>query len=514
MKRLIIILLIAVLIGGTAFAEGQQEGGAAGDPDAPVNVMVFERGRVPDSQGDTTDNRWTEWIQEETDVEVVWEPIPRWEVKQTLNTQFAAGDAPDLIHDFPRSTMSQFRRQGVLRPVDEMIENYSTSYAEYLDNNPELLPYVRWEDGQMWAFSSKRPVDSIENHTMWIRTDWLDNVGLDMPETQEEFYEVMDAFVNEDPDGNGEDDTFGVAAFIAYRPIVEQIFSTAPWYIEDEQATYRIFTERFEAFLDFHQTMYENGYIDPEFLTDAGLQRQTQFWVTGRAGVTFAGLTPPNFEQLRANNPDAEIAPLDAFETEFGKAALLDEPPPHRFIGVNRAIDNPEGAMGFLDWMIDEGWYPLTYGFEGEHHEVVQGEIPKQTIDQETWREELWWAFEYALLDNRDIQPSWLPVMAAEDPQSQEVAQLRAQALQMGLDGNYRRDFPIEPAVDEIGQFSAEFEPIESSVIDEVIVGERDPGEAVEFLRSEWERLGGDEITQIYQEFYQNNSDVIGPDVD
>jgi putative aldouronate transport system substrate-binding protein len=513
MKRVILTLFLTALLAAGAFAEGQQEG-EAGDPEAPVSVMVYERGRVPASQGDVTDNRWVEWIQEQTDVEIEWAPIPRWEVRQSLNTQFAAGSAPDLIHDFPRPTISQFRRQGVLRPVDDMVENFSTSYAQYLEDNPDLLPYVRWEDGQMWAFTSKRPVDSIENHTMWIRTDWLDAVGMDVPETEEEFFEVMDAFVNEDPDGNGEDDTFGAATFISYRPVAEQLYQVYPWYIEDGQATYRIFTERYEGFLNFHQTMYENGYVDPEWLTDAGLQRQTQFWVTGKAGLTFASLDPPNFEQLRANVPDAEVAPIDSFETEWGQFPLLDEPPAHRFVGVNRAIENPQGAMEFLDWMIAEGWYPLTYGLEGEHHEVVQGEIPKQTIDQETWREELWWAFEYALLDQRQVKPDWIPVMAAEDPLSQEQAELRAEALRIGLEGNFRRDFPIEPAADEIGQFFAEFDPIEGGVVNEVIVGEREPAEAVEFLRSEWERLGGDEITQIYQEFYENNSDVVGPDVD
>ena len=42
-----------------------------------------------------------------------------------------------------------------------------------------------------------------------IRQDWLDNLGLDMPETFEEFKEVMRAFTEDDPDGNGVDDTYG-----------------------------------------------------------------------------------------------------------------------------------------------------------------------------------------------------------------------------------------------------------------------------------------------------------------
>lgn len=45
---------------------------------------------------------------------------------------------------------------------------------------------------------------------MIIRTDWLKNVGLDMPETLDDFYEVLKAFKEKDPDGNGKDDTYGM----------------------------------------------------------------------------------------------------------------------------------------------------------------------------------------------------------------------------------------------------------------------------------------------------------------
>ncbi len=45
---------------------------------------------------------------------------------------------------------------------------------------------------------------------MWIRQDWLDNLGLEVPRTWDEMAAVAEAFVTQDPDGNGEDDTIGI----------------------------------------------------------------------------------------------------------------------------------------------------------------------------------------------------------------------------------------------------------------------------------------------------------------
>ncbi|MFP4377446.1 MAG: extracellular solute-binding protein [Spirochaetales bacterium] len=511
MKKLTYVILAMSLCAAVTFATGQQES-AEGDTSAPVSVMVYERGWVVPEEGTITDSRWTQWMDEQLDVEIEWIAVPRGEVMGTLNTLFAAGNAPDLIHDFPRSTITNFRNQGVLRPVDDMIEDYSTAYREYLDDTPELLPYLTFEDGQMWALSSKRPIDSIENHTMWIRQDWLDNLGLEVPQTEEEFFAVMDAFVNDDPDGNGEDDTFAFSAMPAYFPIIDQIYATRDWYIEDGEATNRIFTPRFIKTLEFHKRAYDRGWLDAEYITDVGLQRQNQFWVTGRAGVAFAGLTPPNFDQLRENVPTAELTAMGGFEHEFGRFGLLDEPPAHRFVGVSRSIRNPQGAMEFLDWMVDEGWYTLTYGLEGEHHEVVNGEIPRVTLAPDDARRILRYAFEYALLDQRRIEPSWVPVMAAPDSLSQQIADMRADALRIGIETDFRRDFPIEPANDEIGRFFAEFDPIYNELFNNTIIGGSDfqPADTVAELRAEWDRLGGDEITQIYQDFLEENRSLLG----
>jgi putative aldouronate transport system substrate-binding protein len=509
MKVRIVAVLLLTILAASAFATGSAEETAEG---GSVSVMVYERGWVAPDLGSVTDNPWTQFIAEDSGLNVEWIAVPRGEVTPTLNTMFAAGTAPDLIHDFPRSTVANFRAQGVLQPVDDIIEQYSGAYAAYLSENPDLVPYVTFDDGEMWAFSSARPIDSIANHTIWLRKDWLDNLGLDVPETEAEFFAMADAFVNDDPDGNGQDDTTAFAAMPAYFPIVDQLYFTNPWYVEDGEVVHRIFTDRFASMLEFHKTAYDNGWLDAEYITDPNRTRQEQLWATGRAGVAFAGTNTNFLGPLYANVPSAEAVPMRPFPTDIGRNGLLDEPLAHRFIGLNAEAESPATAMALIDWFIDGGWFPLTYGNEGEHFEFVNGQIPRRIIDNETYLRELRYAFDLVLVDQRYMEPSWVPIMAADDPTSQRLAQNRAAALEVSLMDDFRRDLPYEPTDDRISQFNAEFNGVYNNIVNETIIGGPDASvaDAVAEIRSEWERFGGDEIIAIYNEWFQANREALG----
>ena len=500
---------LMILIAAAAFASGtQQAATAAGE----VSVMVYERGWVATDIGTVTDNPWTRWIAEQSGVNVRWVAVPRGEVTATLNTMFAAGTAPDLIQDFPRSTVANFRAQGVLQPVNDVIEQYSTAYRQYLVDNPEIIPYVTFDDGQMWAFSSIRPVDSIANHTMWVRKDWMDNLGLSVPDTDQEFFAMADAFVTGDPNRTGQRDTFAFAALPAYFPIIDQLHFTNNWYVENGRLEHSLFTDRYAAMLAFHKRAYDNGWLDPEYITDRDRTRQTQLWVTGRAGIAFAGINPADIQQLLANVPSAEIMPIRPFQTRFGRNGLLEESLAHRFIGMNAEIRHPDQAMKLLDWMIDTGWYELYYGLEGRDHELVDGVIPRQIVDSDTWTRNNRYAVDLMLLDQRYMEPSWIPVMAAPDDMSQLAARLKAQALEVSMMDDFRRDLPYEPTADDISQFWAEFGPIQNQIVDQTIIGGPSASvqDAVARLRSEWRRLGGDNVTRIYNEWFQANRSALG----
>lgn len=507
MKKITSLVLTAALLisgVGMVFAAGSGEA----ESDNSVSVMVYERGWVPADRGTMEDNDWVDWIREDSGIDVQFVPVPRWEVRQVLNTQFAAGTAPDIVTDFSRDTIANLHAQGVLAPLDDWLEQYSTSLREYLDETPELQPYLRFgEDNQIYAVSTMRSQDSISGHLMWIRKDWLDNLGLDVPTTEEEFFAVADAFVNDDPNGTGEDDTFAFAADHAYAPIVEALYAvySREWYVDDNGVISEARTQdRLEDYFNFHQLANERGWVDPELVTDTQRQRQRQLWVTGRAGIHFSGVNPPHYEELLSNVPDAELVPLGPFETEHGRFGLLQEPPPERFVAFNRNIENPQAAMEYLDWLIDEGWFTLRFGFEGEHHEMVDG-VPRTLLTTEERNEQLRYAWDTILLQQWQLQTEWLPTLAADDPMSQEIARMRGEAIETQLATEFRRDTPFRPTQQEVLNFDDEFGPVFNDILIEVQLGNLSPEEAYEQAVAEWDRLGGSEVQQLVQEWYDAN---------
>lgn len=73
-------------------------------------------------------------------------------------------------------------------------------------------------NGELYYLTQCNPVTT--NHTLVMRKDWLDALELEIPQTVDDFYDVLHAFTYEDPDGNGSDDTYGYSlSFVSGQTI-------------------------------------------------------------------------------------------------------------------------------------------------------------------------------------------------------------------------------------------------------------------------------------------------------
>lgn len=99
----------------------------------------------------------------------------------------------------------------MIQPLDDYFDDYASdalkSYVE--SGGDELMDCITNDDGEIMAIPAPNLTAGGVNE-MWIRQDWLDALGLEAPRTWDELAQVANAFVTEDPDGNGEDDTIGI----------------------------------------------------------------------------------------------------------------------------------------------------------------------------------------------------------------------------------------------------------------------------------------------------------------
>jgi putative aldouronate transport system substrate-binding protein len=357
--------------------------------------------------------------------------------------------------------------------VGDYVEQYSTAYKQYLKDNPDIVPYLMEDDGKMYGISSKRNILNIVNQSIFVRKDWLDKFGMAIPKTTEEAIAFMRRVRDGDPDGNGIKDTWGVGSDHGWRTVTHTMFGNPydGFVIQNGHYVDWTSTPGYRDALAFRARIYQEGLIDPEFITDTNYTRQKQFLLTGKIAMRFAGLgfAGEYFDFIK-NVPNADYVAIEPLQSSQGKFGFNSEVPILKMVVMNKTARNPKAIMEYLDWLITEGYWTLSWGFEGRHYRLVNG-IP-QAIDANLNRIEkdyLTGNYEFALVDNNKITLDWIPVQAAQDPLSQDWARRYQQGVQISINNLWTYNVPYGPASDSIARFnagtSAQVEAIETNIM-------------------------------------------------
>lgn len=472
-----------------------------------ISVSMFDRGAVAAEEGTYEQNRWTKWIGEQSGIKAKFVPVPRGQAQEKLNTLVASGEAPDVIWEYDRNYIATLASQGVIQPLDDYIEKYSTTLKEYIKANPDLKPYMTI-DGKIYAITTRRPMNGIANAGMWIRQDWLDKAGMKAPTTEEEFFAVAKAFKDKGLAGSA---AGPVVSLYTWSNVIQALFAShsSQWYLENGKMTNSNFVDRSAGAIAFERKLYENGYIDKEYLTDKNSQKMMTDWAQGKTGILLGtvGNSIDNYmKDLLKNVPDANPVPLAAFSTKYGKYGVYQETQANIFVAFNKDMKNPKAAIEYLDWMMAKGWFTLMNGNENVHYKLVNG-VP-QTIDADKFKKEVGYAGEYAIVrdEAKTFKLDDLLVKAAPDAVSQRWAKLFANAIQTSLSVPFRRDIPYAPNAPEISNVLASIGPKLTEIRTRAIIkGDITPEEALDMMKKEYKNAGGDKADQVAQDWYEKN---------
>ncbi|MCI8622419.1 MAG: extracellular solute-binding protein [Provencibacterium sp.] len=502
--------------GGNAGAAASSEAPASSGKRGKISVTVYDRGNVPTSEGTIENNRWTKWINENGPVDVEFVAIPRTGSGDKLNVLFASGDAPDLIFEYAPTVKTPLYQQKQLMPIKDMIENYSTTYKALMEKYPDLEKAGTMDDGQLYQFGRIQRI--IPKRCVAIRKDWLEKLNLEAPKTLDDYYNVMKAFVTQDPDGNGQDDTYGMA--ISYRASETFDQMIPGWeigYTEDGQWQYT--WDRLQTRLEFKKKLYDENIIDKEFMTDKNGARATQDFVTGKTGiypwlVTFEQFLKTEYKTLKENVPEAEIMFIPYPETPWGVTYIPTLQNPVQMTAVvNAACKDPESVMKYVDFVSSKEFaQTLKYGFEGEHYNLVDGKAV--TINQDQYNNEVAYNIDFQMLtydaDWLDLQPAFAG-FKLDDPFEKEGWELYKQAMNTYLDPNgVYADFTIS---EHMPQLPKDVQDIRSNIslsdfYDKAVVSgnEYTVEQAISDAKAAWEKGGGDQVLQWYQNWLENES--------
>ena len=289
---------------------------------------------------------------------------------QQLALYTSGGDMPDLVWcDY--NVWMDYAKQGAWADLTSYLSDEYTDLMSYVGDDWIYMTV----DGGIYGIPSELSVPS--SHVTFIRNDWLNALGMEIPATLDEFTEVMRAFTTQDPDGNGQNDTYGLSgAGAGYLSFLMGAFGASTerdnFLNEDGTVTTNAISDEYRAALSYLRDIYAEGLIDPEMFTCTYEQAQAK-WGRGEMGIWSAWWSHGGNAYTRfdfgALQPDADVKAILPPVGEDGKSGNLYAAPFSSVIGVSYQCTEEElqAAIKYMDFQASPyGYRILQYGVEGE----------------------------------------------------------------------------------------------------------------------------------------------------
>lgn len=309
--RIFLLLALLTLIVGTVQGQGVSVTPAGELPivnePTTIRIMMVQTTGVEDYNNG---NRYTEWLEEQTGINVEIEVVPSADAQTKLNVTLASGELPDVLAGFNMDPglIAQQGAQGQFLPLNDFIEEYGfwTKQAFY-EERPHLLGLITSPDGNIYHLPDiNECFHCFLSQKMWIYQPWLDAVGMDMPTTIEEFHEVLKAFKEQDPNGNGIADEVPYSAQIMeggwHQTVEEFIMQSFVYYdrisplnqqrlfLDENGAIQAAYAQPgYAEGLQYLNSLYADGLIDPNAFTQDNSQIRT---LANNPDTNILGATP------------------------------------------------------------------------------------------------------------------------------------------------------------------------------------------------------------------------------
>lgn len=311
------------------------------------------------------DNSYTRLLKDDLNIEVVYDWVASMsDYDEKMSLCIESNTVPEIMN----VNAAQYRallKYDMIQPLDDYFDDYASdalkSYVE--SGGDELMDCITNDDGEIMAIPAPNLTAGGVNE-MWIRQDWLDALGLEAPRTWDELAQVANAFVTEDPDGNGEDDTIGILGpgnadhmnavggnQFGLDPLFSCYQSYPQYWLEGEdgKVEYGSIQPETKTALENISKLYADGDIDPEMLVRSDSKEPL---LAGKVGIffgpwwcayTFADTTLSGSADWRAY-----FTPL----SEDGKYYTHMAEPTTQYVVASKDCKNPEAAFKIINYLI------------------------------------------------------------------------------------------------------------------------------------------------------------------
>lgn len=351
--------------GGNNAAGGEGSEDGPGDPfgkfDPPIELNVA---RAVDQtwtypQGDSIDNNvWYREYESLLGIKIVheWTALAS-EYNRKLNISISSGSLPDVFA-VSASQLKQLAEAGQLEDLTAVYEKYASDHTKKLQNGDGGAALASATFGGKLLAIPVVNAPIYEPNLLWVRTDWLEKLGLPEPQTFEDMMNIARAFTEDDPDGDQQNNTFGLAVNnYLYGPITSitglaNAFHAYPQtWIKDNsgKVVYGSTQPEMKQLLAKLQEMYKAGQLDREFGVKDG-NKVAEDIAAGKFGMAFgANWNPYVFHDAVRKNPGMDWKPFPVPSVDGAPSKASVGFSASGYVVVRKGFEHPEAVVKMLN---------------------------------------------------------------------------------------------------------------------------------------------------------------------
>ena len=330
---------------------------------------------------DDPDYIWQD-IEDVTNIHIEWNNIPNASWVEKKNLMLATSDLPDAFLGgnggaLTSADLVTYGPQGTLLDLTALVEQYCPNVQAMFTSNVNTKIVSTSPDGAVYSLPFVQELGSnLVYNRLYINQVWLDQLGLAIPETTDQFVEVLRAFKNTDLNGNATADEIplsfrydnhNMGSFGLFTPF-GSLDCAAHISVRDGVVIYEPITQEYKEAVKWVASLYQEGLIDPEVFTHDEAQykakSQTDVMTYGVFSA-WAGTWGPYTIGTIGDEAKCDYTTLPPLKGSDGTQMWQSRSPAiwSGLFAVTSANENIPETMRWIDLCYDPEWsFELQYG--------------------------------------------------------------------------------------------------------------------------------------------------------
>lgn len=301
-----------------------------------------------------------------TNVKIDWMEIEGTAWNEKVNIILASQDLPDAFLG-GMSSMIPANLEAFV-DMNDYIDKYAPSLAQAIAKHPSVKTQLTEADGSIRSLATGNMLkaDETTSTIYWINSDWLKAVNKEIPETVDEFYDVLQAFRDGDPNGNGQKDeipfSFCNANWAGKLSSMFGLFGVLnpdnKVLVENGKVVFQPTQEGFKEALQFFNKLYTEGLLDSEGFSETADQHDAKI------NQNILGIMPI-YDPSNKIGPDHPYVPLPPILSKDGSLLYEGsmEPKVPKGLAVTIACETPATLVRYYDYVNSSMENKLTWGY-------------------------------------------------------------------------------------------------------------------------------------------------------